>query len=431
LKQKGIELFRQRNWQDSANALEKSINTLHSNQQIFTYLGICYLRLAEYDRAIHFFEKIRPPIPSIAALNWAGLLTHKRKFAEALKVLSLVDYATKLKTDEEKMEAIVCHFFKNILSVISSSRITRSLESLINNRDRLIKLTTIGILPFLHVLNKIGHLAIQLGLPNGKKIRDLIDCFRGQCWVNGFPLQQDFFEGYYFLENIKGYANSNEVYSKIFLSYIDYWISNNEDIFDFILASQKPGDAHALYCMVREKQPSVILEIGTFLGFSSCLMAQAVKDNEKGTIICIDPNIKYFSVKTPLSHARRMLKTLKLDNHVQIHEGFFSNPRDNIETNIPVLGRNIFDILPPIDFAFIDADHATTAVLHDFMLLLPHISPNATIIFHDVNTWPTVRQGILTLFQDAVWKNQMRYFEFIPKGADGLGVVEVNRNIQK
>lgn len=83
-------------------------------------------------------------------------------------------------------------------------------------------------------------------------------------------------------------------------------------------------------------------------------------------------------------------------------------------------------MLSPIDLAFIDGDHETIAVLQDFMLLWPHLSPDAADVFHDVKTWSTVRQAILTLFKDNRLNQILRYFEFTPSGVDALGMVEIH-----
>jgi len=156
-------------------------------------------------------------------------------------------------------------------------------------------------------------------------------------------------------------------------------------------------------------------------------MAHALNDNGKGNIYCVDPNIEHLTIKKPLQHARNMLKKLNLESIVRIHTGFFSDPRETTVSNSPILGRKISDIVPPVDLALIDGDHATTAVLQDFMLLFPCLKPRSTVIFHDVKTWPTVRQGILTLFQDEIFKNHMQYFNFVPSGIDGLAVIEINK----
>jgi predicted O-methyltransferase YrrM len=207
-------------------------------------------------------------------------------------------------------------------------------------------------------------------------------------------------------------------------------LDSREEVRDLLLASVKLEDAYAVYCIIREKQPCVILEIGTFVGFSTCIMAQALKDNGKGTIYCVDPDVDYFSVTNPQSHARKMLERLGLDSFVRMHKGFFSEPREGNESGREVLGKKVTQIVPPIDLAFIDGDHATTAVLQDFMLLLPAFRDRACVIFHDAKRWPSVRRAIATVMQDKVYNQKMSYFEIEPAGVDGIGLVEIDKTRQ-
>jgi len=427
-KENGLKLFQQRLWLKAADAFEKMPDNLRDDRQALAYLGVCYLRLGKADCAVKLFERIRPPIPALAAANWAVILAHEQKYTQALQVLVRTDQRLRTKSTKEGLETIACILLKDILSVISNARDPESLTNI--KKGRLLRSFSLSMSPFLHALRTTGRLLVKFKFHDGQSIQMLADNFHQLCWVYGLPIKPDFIQDYIALGSLKSYERSKEVYRDIFLSYLDYWIQSKEDISDLLLASQKPVDAHALYCIVREKRPSVVLEVGTFVGFSTAIIAQALKDNGKGIVYCVDPNVEHLSVKTPLLHAERMVKNLKLDSHVRIYEGFFSEPRQNCSSNIAVLGRSICDMVPPVDLAFIDGDHATTALLEDFMLLFPALASVATVIFHDVKTWSSVRKGILTIFQDDLWMNQMRYSEFVPSGIDGLAVVEVNKKAQ-
>lgn len=423
--EQGLEFFKQKLWRRCISALEENSKKSHLDRQSLTCLGISHVRLGEHDRAISYFEKIQPPVPASVALNWAALLAHKRQYQQALHVLSMIDRVFRTKPLENALEVVACLILEDALLLISSDRDITPLKSI--KRGRLLKLVSLSLTPFITILNVCGCISEKLKFPDSPIVKKLAGDFRQLCWVCGLPRKPDFIEPRIALEHMNSYEVSKDVYRSVFLEYLDYWINSQEDIQDLLLASQKPIDAHTLYCIVREKQPSVVLEIGTFVGFSTAIMACAIRDNSKGTIHCIDPNIKHLSIEKPVLHAKRMLEKLKLDTCVQIYEGFFSDPREPYESEIAVLGKKLSEILPPIDLAFVDGDHATTAVLQDFMLLLPHLNQKATVIFHDIRSWPTVRQAITTIFQDDVWKSHMRYYEMSPSGYDGLGIIEVNR----
>jgi predicted O-methyltransferase YrrM len=368
-------------------------------------------------------------VPAPAALNWAAVLTCRQKYTEALEVLSRIDGSIRKKPLADALDTVACVLLADILSVINGLHDLTRLR--LTRRCRLLKAASLGVLPFLHMLKAAGRILTRLRFPDGPLIQKLGENTRQLCWAYGMPTKPGFIKEHVPLEGLKGYESSHEVYRKVFLGYLDCWMSSEVDLTNFLIGSVKPGDAHALYCLVREKQPSVVLEVGTFIGFSASIIAHALRDNGKGIIHCVDPNIKFFATQAPLTHAQRMLNTLNVDGYVRIHEGFFSEPRENYHPSSSVLGRKIADLVPPVDLAFIDGDHETTAALQDFMLLLPHLNHNATVVFHDIRSWPTVRQAITTVFQDDVWKNQMCYYELSPSGYDGLGVIEVNRSSAK
>jgi len=423
--EQGLEFFKQKLWRRCISALEENTRTSYPDRQSLTCLGISHVRLGEHDRAISYFEKILPPVPATVTLNWAALLAHKRQYQQALHVLSMIDRAVRTMPFENALEVVACLILEEALLLINGDRDITSLKSI--KRGRLLKLVSLSLTPFITILNVCGCVSEKLKFPDSPIVKKLAEDFRQLSWVRGLPMTPGFIEPHIALEHIDGYERSKDVYRSVFLEYLDYWIKSQEDIQDLLLASQKPVDAHTLYCIIREKQPSVVLEIGTFMGFSTTIMAHAIRDNGKGTIHCIDPNMKHLSIEKPVFHAKRMLKTLKLDACVQIHEGFFSDPREPTESKIAVLGRKLDEISPPIDLAFVDGDHATTAVLQDFMLLLPRLRDNATVVFHDVKTWPTVRHAILTIFRDNLWKRHMQYFEFAPSGRDGLAMIEIRK----
>jgi len=446
MREEAIHHFREGRWQQAATAFEKIPEDPLNRPWNLTCLGICYMRLGDLERARGLFEEIRPPLPPPAALNFAALLAHHHKFDEARKILSTVDrrpqkrialsgreehldsFQQLLGIDSKVVDIATCDIFQHILSIVAGSRDVGSMARA--RRDRLLRTAASFLGPFLGMVNGMGAVAWKFGLRNGKTLRNLADGFRGQCWVYGIPLAHDLSRERVNLETMEAFDRSMEIFRNVFLSYLDYWIGSQEEISDLLLASVKPGDAHALYCIVRETRPTTVLEIGSFVGFSTVLLAHALKDNGKGTLYCVDPDIPHLSVSQPLLHARTMLETLELDDIVKLHRGFFSAPMGAGEPGREVLGKRINEMTPPIDLAFIDGDHSTTAVLQDFLLLFPHLSTKATVIFHDATNWPTIRHAILTIFQDSLLSSQMRYFEFSPSGNDGLGMMRIQKKTE-
>ena len=174
-------------------------------------------------------------------------------------------------------------------------------------------------------------------------------------------------------------------------------------------------------------RPDTVLEIGSFIGFSTAVIAYALKDNGKGNLHCIDPNVQHLSVRRPMAHACAMLKRLNLDTYVTCHKGFFSRPLKYRPQGREVLGEKIKSLMPTVDLAFIDGDHSTIGVLQDILLVLPHLSKKATLVLHDVRTWSTVRRAIITIFRNNYCRQQMSYYQVSPSGNDGIGIIYLEK----
>jgi len=389
-----------------------------------TDIRVEYMGPGEIERAIEQSEALRPSAPARAAINWAAIYVYKRRYCEALKILSRADRNPKNKSRDHLRDIAVSRLFEQIVRIISYSQPSGTSEP---KKNHLLRLLTPGIVVWLWLLDVLGKFSVQIGIPSGDRIRKLAEGCRLQSWIHGFAVKPGFAAGRVKTEKLEGYEHAVDVYREVFIAYLEYWVSSRGEIRDLLLGTVQLEDAIALYSIIRQRKPQVVLEIGTFVGFSTCIMARALKDNGKGVIHCVDPDLDFLSVRNPLKHARQMLQSLGLDDHACVHVGFFSEPRGSIGSKIEVLGRKISEIVPRIDLAFIDGDHATNAVLQDFMLLLPALSAHAAVMFHDVGWWPSVRQALVNIFQDTIYKQQMRYLEVSPQGKDGLAVVEINK----
>jgi len=401
---------------------------MESDQGKLMNTALEHLRRGEYVRALEVYEEGQLPIAPSVALRWAALLLQQRKSAEALRVLSSVRRPARGMPVETLRDIVTCFIFEDIIKMVSSGQRVR--KSKLDKKNRLLKYLAPPTQALLGLLNISGALVAKLGSTSGNIIQNLVHSWRAQCWAHGLTQQPDFFSGSYRLEEMKGYQRAHDVYRNVFFAYLDRWTDAVEPVADLILASTKLDDAFAIYCLMREKQPDIVLEIGAFVGFSTCIMAQALRDNGKGFVYCIDPDIDYFSVKSPLSHAEKMLGVLGLNDVVRIHRGYFSYPRGTAHPDANVLGKRISEIVADVDVAYVDGDHATTAVLQDFMLLWPVLKSRASVILHDTRTWVSVRQAIVALFQDPLYREKLRYYDIQPHGIDGIGVLEVDKTLR-
>lgn len=175
--------------------------------------------------------------------------------------------------------------------------------------------------------------------------------------------------------------------------------------------SQK--DATVICEMIAECSPNHILEVGTFVGVSTLMLAMASSDTRR--IICVDPNLpvdmrlKDFGLSLGggcIKYLRDALQHFNQADKVIIYEGFFSSfPLGEHEQcllawgvypkMLPLIGNRIAE-WQPFDFVFIDGDHSAESVYSDLLLIDKYVTTEATILLHDTEgIWAEqVLQGI-------------------------------------
>ena len=120
-------------------------------------------------------------------------------------------------------------------------------------------------------------------------------------------------------------------------------------------------DALVAYCMVRNFQPQLIIEVGS--GFSSLLLGQAATKNNNSALICIEPFPQEF-----LKHGFRGLHSL-------------------IEKKVQDMDLDFFSQLGPGDVLFIDSSHTVKIggdVNYLFLEVLPRLKPGVIVHVHDI-----------------------------------------------
>ena len=131
----------------------------------------------------------------------------------------------------------------------------------------------------------------------------------------------------------------------------------------FHLANRLFGGTDALvaYCMVRQFQPQLIIEIGS--GLSSVLLAQAAARNDGSDLICIEPFPREF-----------------------VRKGF-PGLRSLIEKKVQDMDLEFFSQLESSDLLFIDSSHAVKIggdVNYLFLEVLPRLKPGVIVHVHDI-----------------------------------------------
>ena len=147
--------------------------------------------------------------------------------------------------------------------------------------------------------------------------------------------------------------------------------------------SVHPGVGEILYSIARNLRPETVVEIGSFIGYSSICFAQAMEDNNQGvgTVYGIDlfhPHTKHplflkQDVDNPLQLAEDNAKKAGLDHRIVFLKGSSHE-----------LAGDLLSKIGPIDILFIDGDHTYNGVLRDYNLYHAKVRKNGLIIFHDI-----------------------------------------------
>jgi predicted O-methyltransferase YrrM len=125
------------------------------------------------------------------------------------------------------------------------------------------------------------------------------------------------------------------------------------------------GEALELYSVVRQIEPMNSFEIGFCSGGSGLAILKALHDLGKGHHFSCDPYQSSYARGAGL----RNVETSGLSERWTLHEKF---PED------------IMSLLPPIQFAFIDASHLFDLSILDFCLVDKRLEIGGVLAFHDL-----------------------------------------------
>jgi predicted O-methyltransferase YrrM len=179
-------------------------------------------------------------------------------------------------------------------------------------------------------------------------------------------------------------------------------------------------DALTLLAEVEELQPRNILEVGTYVGVTSLLLALHTSADTR--IHTVDPNfplqIEMSAMQSNLYGSNVAVKTqqlgqqaahsLGLDGRIVFHEGgfsvgstFSSNNADPL-ARVEVVGAELCAQYGPFDCIFVDGLHYEDAVLSDLNLAARHITPEGVIGIHDAKgRWASnVRRAVFRFLEE-------------------------------
>jgi glycosyltransferase involved in cell wall biosynthesis len=177
------------------------------------------------------------------------------------------------------------------------------------------------------------------------------------------------------------------------------------------------NDAADLIELVRKYQPKRILEVGTFVGVSTMLIALVA--GEDARVVSIDPGfplgVEMGSMGSSLGNVDPAMRThdvalavarrLGLADRIDLIAGGFSSGatfasrRSSTQIAVPVVGPTVCAERGPFDMVFIDGLHYADVVEADLELACLNTSANGVVLVHDcIGMWGSnVRCGVFRL----------------------------------
>lgn len=148
-------------------------------------------------------------------------------------------------------------------------------------------------------------------------------------------------------------------------------------------ASVYPEVGRFLYEFVRCYKPHLVIEIGSYIGYSALCIGQAFKENGFGHLHSFDLFLDIPGYKSPiigecsdtLMAARSHIEKAELSHCVTFYKG------DSSKTINKVFGNKEICF----DLAFIDGDHRICGVLKDWQAIDSILTEGGFVLLHDTN----------------------------------------------
>ena len=129
-----------------------------------------------------------------------------------------------------------------------------------------------------------------------------------------------------------------------------------------------------LYSLIKMEQPDNVVELGVGEGVSTCMMAQALKENGKGVVWGIDNGSHWKRGGSYENFLNNLLKKLKLEKFVHLK-------------NITLTATQFFDPKKPIDILFSDAtDSGPRGCIDLLRYYLPKMNKYSSIFIDRAST---------------------------------------------
>lgn len=158
-----------------------------------------------------------------------------------------------------------------------------------------------------------------------------------------------------------------------------------------------------IYSLVKTLKPSICIETGTYKGFGSICIGQALKENDKGILITTEPDMNL------AADATNLIMKFGLTDYVNV------KCVKGIELITSIKSRVDFAFRDYVDFAFLDSNVDTR--MPELIAVNQILSASGVIAIHDTSTYHNKHHGLRTSVIDFAHKYSLQYFQFdTPRG---------------
>ena len=144
-------------------------------------------------------------------------------------------------------------------------------------------------------------------------------------------------------------------------------------------------DRSFLNTLVLRKQPLKVLELGVCSCGSSLVLLNAIKNINNAHLYSIDYNTQHYKLKDKLTG-------FYVDNFPELKNKW------TLKTGGLALDF-MEEIGGDIDFCLIDTVHSNPGEILDFLMVLPYLKKEATVVFHDTNLHAQIAEKSWVNFQ--------------------------------
>lgn len=170
-----------------------------------------------------------------------------------------------------------------------------------------------------------------------------------------------------------------------------------------------PLEGYALL-LIAEHGPGAgaVIEIGSYLGRSTCFLALGAKRGARPPVVAVDHFGGSPEHQPGASHESAVLKA-----DGTTYDQFLRNlERTGVGDHVrPIRAASVEaarDWREPIRLLFIDGDHSYEASRADFAAWSPQVEGNGLVAFHDIGVWPGVTRFYEELLAEGRWHERTK-----------------------